>query len=355
MAQQVREPLPAPRVLTEDVYSLEELMGLYGVKERRGNVVQQYHLGGRASVPKRGTSTIRYRKEELSPVIEQWEWRRVNQRLHDWWQRFFPAACQTCSSCRRHADHSQTQRFFCKRTASRFQALRCAVAQFLREVMHVGGVTAWWVRQSAERWRGKHATVWGVVCIYLLDRRFVHPSIEELVQLTRVRMLRTEDLTRVWRLRHGQEYQQFCQALQHLMMEAGTYQQALVTVSLFVLLRYGLSGLTELGRALSLEELQQVCDDHGLITTHLGLGIFLPYPLVADVRVGHVVLDELRFFCWSYAAQVMREGGQEGGKGQGNWSQGPHPLEMSVITAVERALAAPLYADSLGIVSHRPV
>ena len=98
--------------------------------------------------------------------------------------------------------------------------------------------------------------------------------------------------------------------------------------------------------------LQQVCDEGRLITAHLGRGIFLPYPLSADIRVGHVVLhvvlDELRFFCWEHAAQVVQK------EGRLRWSHGPRPLEVSIITAVERALAAPLYAGSISMIPRRP-
>jgi site-specific recombinase XerD len=344
----VRAPLPHPYVLTEEVYTLEELKGLYGIKEPIGKVVQRYQLVAMGSPSRRGTPTARYRKEDLAPVIEQWEWRRVSLTLNDWWRRLFPAACQTCSRCQHHTGHPRTQQLLCKRAGFRLHELRYALTQFLREVVRAGSVSAWWRVHSTKRWEGKRHTVWGIVVIYLLDRRLLHLSTEELAHLARLGIMTVEDLTRLWRLRCAQEYHQFCEALHLIISNAGMRQQALLTLSLFVLLRYGLVSLSELRPPLSTEELDQVCREHRLITAHLGLGIFLPYPLLADIRVGHGVLDDLRFFCWGYAAQV----GQK--KGSPRWNQGPPPLEVSILNDVERALAAPLYEGATGIIPRRP-
>jgi hypothetical protein len=84
--------------------------------------------------------------------------------------------------------------------------------------------------------------------------------------------------------------------------EGSMQEKALRVLSLFALLKYGLSGVVELGRPLSSEEILQVCSERRLVTTHLGSGFFLPYPLTADIRVGHVILDDIRHYFWQHAA-----------------------------------------------------
>jgi hypothetical protein len=126
--------------------------------------------------------------------------------------------------------------------------------------------------------------------------------------------------------------------------DRGTHRQVLFTLSLFVLLRYGLASLTELGASLR-AVVQQVCREQLLVTAHVGQGLFLPYPLLADIRVGHGVLDELRFFCWQYAARK---------EGVPSWNKGPHTLSVSLVNSLERVLSAPLYADACPILPRRP-
>ncbi len=344
----VREPLPEPLLLTEEISTLEELMGLYGIKEAVHKVVQRYRLVPMEDAFRDGLSAARYKKEDLCAVIEQWEWRRVSVVLNGWWRRFFPAACQRCSRCERSAGHFGTQELLCKRAGFRLHSLRSVVAQFLREVFRLGSVNAWWSVHSAETWVGERQTAWGILFMYLLDRHFLQLSNEELLQLTPLRLLKTDDLTRLWRFRRLQEYQQFCEALKLMTSERGTHRQVLFTLSLFVLLRYGLASLTELGTSLSEVDLQQVCRERRLVTAHVGQGLFLPYPLLADIRVGHGVLDELRFFCWQSAARRVQKPERP------SWNEGPHPLCVSLVNSLERALSAPVYADSCPILPRRP-
>ena len=343
-----RSPLPQPLDLAEEVYTLEDLMSLYGIRDKVHKVVQRYRLVPMEDAQEFGSPPVRYRKAALSAVIEQWEWRRVNQVLNGWWLRFFPAACQRCYRCERHAGHPGTQALLCKRTGFRLHSLRSAVAQFLREVFRLGGVSAWWRVHSAETWVGERHTAWGILFMYLLDRHLLLLSHEELLCLLPLRLMRTEDLTRMWRLRRMPEYQQFCDALKLIASDRGTHRQVLFTLSLFVLLRYGLAGLTELGASLSAVDLQQVCRECRLVTAHVGQGLFLPYPLLADIRVGHGVLDELRFFCWQYAARMVQKSGVP------SWNKGPHSLSVFLVNSLERALSAPLYADACPILPRRP-
>jgi site-specific recombinase XerD len=343
-----RSPLPQPLVLAEEVYTLEELMCLYGISEKVHKVVQRYRLVPMEDALEDGSSPARYRKEDLSAVIDRWEWRRVSQVLNGWWLPFFPLACQMCSRCKLHAGRPRTQQLLCKRIGYRLASLRSTVARFLQEVFRLGSVSAWWRVHSAETWVGERHTVWGILFIYLLDRHLLLLSNEELLQLTPLRLMNTEDLTRLWRFRRMPEYQQFCGALKLITSDAGTHRQVLFTLSLFVLLRYGLAGLTELSTSLSTLDLQQVCRERRLVTAHIGQGLFLPYPLSADICVGHGVLDELRFFCWRRAARAVQESGVP------SWNEGSHPVKVTVVNTLERALSAPLYIDASSIVPRRP-
>jgi site-specific recombinase XerD len=124
--------------------------------------------------------------------------------------------------------------------------------------------------------------------------------------------------------------------------------KVLLVVGLLILLKYGLSGLIPLRRALSAEELQQVCNDHRLVTAHLARGIFLPYPLTQDIRVGHVILDDIRHYFWQYAAHQ-----NQAGKSQ-PWGRGPRGWEQMLVNIIEQALAAPVYEYEAGILSRRP-
>lgn len=42
------------------------------------------------------------------------------------------------------------------------------------------------------------------------------------------------------------------------------------------------------------KRIQQCCREHRLVTRHLSEGIFLSHPLSADIRSGHIVLDDIR-------------------------------------------------------------
>jgi site-specific recombinase XerD len=209
---------------------------------------------------------------------------------------------------------------------------------------------AWWRDYHVGTWSENTSSAWGIVFIYLLDRRLLHLSYEELLQLEPIRQRGgLPEMTRLWRNRRPEEYQQFLQAMKATNYKEGSMQEtALRVVSLFVLLKYGLPGVAELGRPLSSEEILQVCSERRLVTTHLGSGIFLPYPLTTDIQVGHVILDDIRHYFWQYAAD------QEQKLGKNRWYLGPFHWEQMTISMVEQTLAAPMYEQAKGILSRRP-
>ena len=55
----VREPLPDPVVLAEEAYTLEDLMGLYGISEKAHKVVQRYRLVAMEDTIKDGSAPAR--------------------------------------------------------------------------------------------------------------------------------------------------------------------------------------------------------------------------------------------------------------------------------------------------------
>src|SRR5262249_45002213 len=155
-------------------------------------------------------------------------------------------------------------------------------------------VSAWWQAHRAETWDGgRYSAAWGILFMYLLDRRFIHLSIDELLRNKALCNLNNEERTRLWRRRCPEEDAQFLCAVEATNYHPGMLQYILIVLSLLVFLRYGLVGLDELAHSLSAEDLEQVCREHRLLTFHVRHGLFLPYPLSKDIRVGHVILDEI--------------------------------------------------------------
>jgi site-specific recombinase XerD len=340
--------LECPPLLREEVYTVEEIIRLYRVKNPRYfyKLLRKYRLvpvGYRSS---KGKPLALYKKADLASAIAQWEWDRLAETLNSWWLRFAPPACQNCGKCLQHASNPLIQRLACKTS---LHALRSVVASFLREVIHLGSVSAWWQAHQAGTWEGgRYSAAWGILFMYLLDRRFIHLSIDELLRNKPLCNLDNEERTRLWRRRCPEEYAQFLRAVEATNYHQGTEEYLLIIFSLLVLLRYGLVGLAELERPLTTLELQQMCGSRCLVTPHLSHGLFLPHPLSKDIRVGHVILDEIRSFFWQYACRHQQEGGRL------DWGEGPHHWKLYMVNAIEQALGAPMYRGKKGILSRRP-
>jgi len=346
-----RKPLPLPLDLTDSLYTVEDLVQLYGYSASRthnlldayGIAPQSYvHPGGRA-----GRHAL-FTKQDLAPVIKQWEWERLLSAIDDWWQRFFPPACRTCYRCRQNAPYSTaTQQFFCAQSIWR-NTLRSVFTHFIKELSRLRSVSAWWQEHRTDTWRGKRCSAWGILFIYFLDHRLLQLSIDELLHLDPLCNRSHQELIRLWRHRRPEEYAQFLHALDLAHYHAESRDRVFSVLSLLVLLKYGLPGIKELGQALSQEELEHCCREHRLATRHLGEGIFLPYPLSTDIRRGHVVLDDIRFCFWQYAA------GQEQPDRRQHWDQGPRNWSAWLVKMIELALTAPVYEGAVGILSRRP-
>ena len=338
--------LTSSPVLIEEAYTIEELVDLFPGADHRYcyKLVRRHGLVQQGSRASQGKPIPLYKKEDLKPALVQWEGDRLIKTLNEWWRRFFPPACQKCDRCQQHGRNPLLQQVMCQKPI--LNQLRFAVASFLREVLRLGSVNRWWSVHRRDPWEREPNAAWRVVFLYLLDRRLLTLAIGDLLRIKSLCSMSNEDRTRLWRKRYPQEYQQFCTALQATNYRDSAHEFVLKVLSLLVLLRYGLVNLAELGHPLSQDELRQVCQEHRLVTLHLSHGMFLPFPLSNDIRIGHVILDEIRMYFWEYAAR------RERGKYEGD--TGPRHWKLEFVRALEQALAAPMYEEKKSILSRRP-
>lgn len=136
-------------------------------------------------------------------------------------------------------------------------------------------------------------------------------------------------------------------------LEAANYTEttcdnAVTLLVLMILLKHGLSGVTELERRLSPEETIQALREDRLLTQHLGYGVYLPCLLTIDIRAGHVVLDELRQYLWMYHVNQARLSSH---RQWHTWLRQWLPMH---IRAVELALAAPVWQGEQVLLVPRP-
>ncbi len=241
---------PPPIALTKKFYTRKELRSLYGYsKTRVGELLREY--GGLPMILGSRGRAHAYRKQDLTPLIERWNLKQLLQTLDNWWRRFFHPACGTCTKCQIARRDPFTMQVRCLKNGE-IDVLRSVFGHFLGEVQRLGSVTAWWRDYHVGAWSRSTSSAWGILFIYLLDRRLIHLSNDELLQLKPIRNKGNPGMARLWRNRRPEEYQQFRRA-----MKATNYQSelglesALRVMSLFVLLKYGLPGVTELGRRLS--------------------------------------------------------------------------------------------------------
>lgn len=341
-----RDPLLRPVALLEEIYTVLDLSRLYGYHVE--TICKVLRLSGLLPDGRITRDQHTLTKQDLAPLIQQWEWERLHQAMMPWWLRFFLPECGSCDRCRSNRTPVARQ-LYCPSNATLI-FLRNVVTHFFREVYRIGSVSAWWQEHHSNVWKknGK-SSAWGVIFMYLLDRRLLHLTFDELVELEPLCNKNHHQLSRLWRNRHPEEYMPFLQAMERARARTSEMRgSALSVLSILVLLKYGLTSITELGRSLSTEELQQVCNERRLVTAHIGGGVFLPYPRSADLQVGHVVLDDIRFFIWKHgASHIHIHGGFR-------WDRGPHSWTLSMVGLVEQALAAPVYEHATGILQRRP-
>jgi len=344
-----RPYLPPQVALTKEFYTVKELADLYGYSVTRVHIILQENGAFPVILGTKGSAHA-YRKKDLTPLVERWNLKQLTQTLDNLWQHFFPPACETCPRCKQPCSDNDPflRQLRCLRGIDIY-LLRSVFGHFLWEVYRKGSVAAWWRDYRAGTWSRDTSSAWGILFIYLLDRRLIHLSYDELLQLKPIRNKGYAGMPRLWRNRRPEEYQQFLQA-----MKATNYRESkskdtpLRIIGLFILLKYGLNGITELGRPLTSEEILQVCRERRLVTWHIGCGIFLPYPLTKDIRVGHVILDDIRWYIWHYAANHFQKSTEE------SWYMGPCNWSIQFVNMIEQTLAAPMFEQAKGIISRRP-
>ena len=335
-----RPYLPLQVALTKEFYTLKEIVDLYGYSHTRVREILQENGASPVILDTKG-SPHAYRKQDLTPLVEQWNLKQLTQALDNLWQHFFPPACETCNQCKQpYCDNDPfLRKLRCSRGKETF-LLRSEFRHFLWQVYHKSSVAAWWCDCRA---------AWGILFIYLLDRRFIHLSFDELLQLKPICNKGYSGMTRLWRNRRPKEYQQFLQAMKATnFQKSGSKESALRVIGLFVLLKYGLDSISDLRRPLTSKEILQVCSERRLVTWHIGSGIFLPYPLTEDIRVGHVILDDIRWYFWHYAANQFQKSTQK------RWYIGPCSWPIQSINIIEQTLAAPMFEQAKGIITRRP-
>lgn len=189
----------------------------------------------------------------------------------------------------------------------------------------------------------------GIVLLYLLDRRLLDLSLNDLLDLP-FPDIGYQDFLRPWSNRHPEEHQSYLSGL--TMIRGGSSRDAVSAIISFMFMKNGIQSVTELGRQLSSEEIRQAVREQRLLTPHLCYGIYLDAPLSDDIRAGHIALDELRYYFWSYAKDRIQANRIE--RSAARWTEGPRKLLVCHIMAVERMLTAKNWFGDQTILPLRP-
>lgn len=327
---------PPPPLLPESVYSRRELAELWGVTMARlHNDITLHRIRPAGRRGSKGAHV--YRGKDMAPV-----WSRLNWKaLWDWaralWEPFTPPACGVCCTCRSSTSHD----IFC---AKQFALRFCyhSLYRFLKALQSYGSVEVWWQHERLNvisRQPGSVMHQSQLLLIYLLDRRLLEISYQDLIDMLPLGDIDYEQVHRLWQRRRPAEWAAFQRGFSAAEFKKSAQVPSLTVLVVLVLLRNGLQGVEELRRSLSPEEIQQVCQDGRLVTAHLGLGVWLDHPLTGDIRLGHVLLDEVRFGMWAHTDA------QTEATGKPNWSSVRHSWQMYHVTAVEKILNAPVWGS----------
>jgi len=336
----------------QKMYTRSDLMTLSGyrrTKIARDLAIRNIHPVDRApQANKYSALTGLYRGQDLIPLVEQWEWKELCAHVDTCWVRFLQEPCGHCCSCQ---NSSKLARFHCEMNNSHFiQTTRRSFSYLLRDVRMYGDITSWWSHEQEGVFECKLGTVTEpnkVVILYLLDRHLLQLSFQDILRLTSHRT-NYVDLLRPYRHRRPEEYASFLRALEMTQYGKASREIVLTIMAVMVFLKYGFRGLDELGRQLTPEEMRQAIRAGCLLTPHLGHGIYLGSPLSDDIRVGHVILDEIREYFWKHAAVFVQETGQP------LWDRGPRWWSPAHINVLERVLTANVWGNGRAVLPARP-
>jgi hypothetical protein len=268
------------------------------------------------------------------------------------WIRFVEEPCGGCSHCL--ADPN-TASFYCLKNHSNPILLYRRSFFYLLQALRIhGDLASWWNREHEAVFACKQGTITEpgkLVLLYLLDRHLLALSFEEMLRLSfrgNAREYLAIDHLRPYRHRRPEEYATLLRAMEMIPYKKKMQYDLLAIVAMLVLLKYGFPGLTELARKLEPEEVQQVIREKRLLTPHVAYGVYLDLPLSDDLRVGHVVLDDIRRYFWHYSAGLVQATNQP------RWSHGPHGWQPSHIYALERILTADIWDNGRSLLPPRP-
>lgn len=286
-----------------------------------------------------------FQGRDLAQVVEVWEWRRLLGIVDDLWARFTHPPCGICANCRR--GRATNLPIYCRKYNNLLKQYRTSFTQLLEGVRAYGSVAAWW-RHEQKAIFDQTSTVYGqmrgLIFLYLLDRHFIELSINDLLRLPFTGLMYS-DMLRPWRNRRPEEYASFQQGLAYSGFNGENQEMTLALLITLVLLRYGFPGLAELGRRLSPMEIEQAIDEGRLVTQHLTFDVYLPFSLIDDVCVGHVVFDEIRYYFWSYAAHQVPPNLH---------GLGPRGWRISHVQTIEWILTTKRWRDGHSLLPRRP-
>ena len=309
--------------------------------------LRRYYLGG-------GSTPNLYLGRDRMEIVEKWKREKLCAALDPLWTRYLPEPCGRCPKC------SITVRispFVCSYTqANAIRNYRESFNRFLRTLQRYENIESWWRHEQngiIMRSPGSLALYSGIVLLYLLDRHLLDLSLGDLLALP-FPDIKYKDFLRPWSNRHPEEYQSYLRGL-GTVRDKSTQGSVHAIVS-FILMKYGLQALSELGRRLSSEEIRQAAREQHLLTPHIYHDVYLDVPLSDDIRAGHIALDELRSYFWSCARDRI-QADQRAGQREGavaHWERGPRMLEVSAIMAVERMLTEKIWPGDQTILPLRP-
>jgi hypothetical protein len=337
------------QIAEEDGYTLQDVCQLWGYTVNKVRMdFKTYGIRSELRLDRpglAGNAPKVYQGRQLTPVLAHWEWQRFHAALDACWSRFAQPRCGKCN-CRQMVNVQLN----CERRNSTLLRYRRSLYRFLCQMRGYGNITIWWQHEQDAifaRTPESVAEESGLVLLYLLDRRLLSLTYDELLRLP-LPDITSGDLARPWRHRRPEEDACFLRGLEAANYGETTREAAVTLLALMILLKHGLPGVTELKRKLSTAEATQALREDRLLTYHLGYGVYLPCLLTTDIRAGHVVLDELRHYFWTYQVKQTRLTRHSHRQTSlRRW------LPMHV-RAVELALAAPVWQGEQILLVPRP-
>jgi site-specific recombinase XerD len=333
------QPAPEGRYTIHDLVAatgISQFMVEQGVRGRGLRPIgrrSQHDAAGRR-LP--GGAPMEYSGRDLAPLADFWQRKRLHAAVDERWGCFVPEPCGTCRKCA-----PVRVSFECETIGDSFvRRTRRGLAWLLDGVRARGSLAAWWREAGLPDALGPFTSravneKRGLILLYLLDRQLVVVSSEEMWRI-HFAGLPDVDLLRPWRGHRPDEAAAFDRGLAGA--HYGESFRAKVPKALaLLLLTRGFPGVAELARPLGPDAIRHAVRQGRLLTKHITNGIYLPSPLQADIRVGHLLLDDLRREIWAYGAACSLRAGKA------HWNRGPWGWDLGAVAALEGVLTAEVW------------